>query len=161
MNLKVPSCWREEAKRDSPRNDNDEEVSDSSEDAPLHVEALRRRRPRHNQVSRIRKGFTFCMRNALPNPDDLGRAEILHAQVTENTSNASLVMHQCYVELDEEPGVWKLDATETCAASVGEMLPPFEWKMEVCDARAKTHGISDALQEKFSDTVANLSIDVG
>jgi hypothetical protein len=152
MDVKIPRCFRPAPA--APASDSDASEAKSDHEEPARPLAMRSRRPRHAHVRRLKKGFTFCVRAALQNPDqEMG--PIWYCEVQDYLQHASMVMYKCYVEVDKQPGVWVLHG-DTYTCSVGEMLPPFGWHLTMHDEALGQYVVNERLQAKFSETVANL-----
>ena len=160
MKLKTPAFWKpSERKQEADDSQSDESSEDEASYEDPEPEPVRRRtrRPTHSHVRQLKKGFAFLIKSQLQNPDNENAA--LHcAVVVEYIASASLVSYHCHVEIDSEnqPGIWKLDESQAYFCAVGEMLPPFNWRMTVFDDNENTFRISDRLSAKFAKTVADM-----
>lgn len=119
--------------------------------------------PRGHRVHRrwqrhMRKGFTFCVRANMNDPDgDPGG--ILYCVATEYERSLFQVFYNIYNPLPEEPGVFKLNEEDTFMCSLGELLPPFGYRLARVDNKARTFSIPPHVQDEFTATVASLRED--
>ena len=120
--------------------------------------AMRDRRVRRGWQRSLKKGFTFCVRTTLNDPDG-EPGGTLHCRATECERSLLQVFYNVYNPLPDEPGVYKLNEDDTFMCSLGELLPPFGHRLSRVDNEEGTCSIPPHVQEEFSITIASLRSD--
>lgn len=131
------------------------EANDESEDAPgLRLERRDRRRPVRGFTHRIKKGFSFCTPS--------GDGGLYYAKVKEYLPEAGgMIFYNVYCKREDEGGIWYLNKEDTFSCFIGDILPPFQYSLDIVDSREKTYCIPEHLQARFDKAVATLrSVDL-